>query len=116
MAKSVSTRTLPLLGTAVSCAAYRSYPAAKADPRVGVVACSESFLTSSGWVRGVGVGTAADGDIVGGFGRGRLGSGEEGSDGGWCRWWVVEVLAPGCDGGGVEDRVIPRFGGLRNQE
>ncbi|RYO74403.1 hypothetical protein DL766_008855 [Monosporascus sp. MC13-8B] len=45
---SVSTSALPRAGTVVAFAAYRSYPAAKALPRVGSRAFSDSFLTSRG--------------------------------------------------------------------
>ena len=48
MLMSVSTNPLPLLGITHPLALYRSYPAAKALPLVGVVACAESFFTSSG--------------------------------------------------------------------
>lgn len=44
MLMSVSTNALPRAGMTVSFAAYRSYPAAKADPRVGSRALSDSFL------------------------------------------------------------------------
>jgi hypothetical protein len=45
---SVSTKTFPRAGTTVSFAAYISYPAANALPRVGSVALSESFLIRRG--------------------------------------------------------------------
>ena len=45
---SVDTSTFPRAGTIVSLDAYKSYPAAKAEPRVGVVAFWESFLISRG--------------------------------------------------------------------
>ena len=45
---SVETRALPRLGMVMGFEAYRSYPAAKAEPRVGVLASGESFLTSRG--------------------------------------------------------------------
>lgn len=45
---SVSTRPFPLAGKTVSFAAYKSYPAEKALPRVGSLACGESFLTCRG--------------------------------------------------------------------
>lgn len=48
MLMSVSTRALPRAGMVVSLEAYTSYPAAKALPRVGRRALSESFLTRSG--------------------------------------------------------------------
>lgn len=48
MAIPVSTIAFPLAGTTVSFALYISYPAAKAEPRVGARAESTSLLTSSG--------------------------------------------------------------------
>lgn len=48
MLMSVSTRPFPLAGKTVSFAAYKSYPAEKALPRVGNLACGESFLTCRG--------------------------------------------------------------------
>lgn len=47
-ANSVSTSPLPLFPITHALAAYRSYPAANALPRVGVFALSESFFTRSG--------------------------------------------------------------------
>jgi hypothetical protein len=48
MDMSVDTSTFPWAGTVVSLDAYKSYPAAKAEPRVGVVAFWESFLINKG--------------------------------------------------------------------
>jgi hypothetical protein len=48
MANPVDTNPFPLAGITVSFALYRSYPAAKADPRVGARADSVSFFTRSG--------------------------------------------------------------------
>jgi hypothetical protein len=48
MARSVSTIAFPLAGIVVSCALYRSYPAANADPLVGALALSDIFLTRRG--------------------------------------------------------------------
>lgn len=45
---SVSTSAWPRAGTVVACEEYRSYPAAKALPRVGRRALSDSFLTRNG--------------------------------------------------------------------
>lgn len=68
-----------------------SYPAAKADPRVGVVAFSDSFLISSGGcdevvsfgtVDGSGSGTVAEGAMVVAAVLGRFASGELGREGG----------------------------------
>jgi hypothetical protein len=59
MLMSVSTRTLPRAGIVVSLAAYRSYPAAKALPRVGSFALSESFL-----IRSAGAGSMADTSVA----------------------------------------------------
>lgn len=44
MASPVLTSPLFFAGITVSSAAYRSYPAASADPRVGNLACATSFL------------------------------------------------------------------------
>jgi hypothetical protein len=68
-----------------------SYPAAKVDPRVGVVAFSDSFLISSGGCDEVvsfetagesGPGTVAEGDMVVAVVLGRFASGELGREGG----------------------------------
>ena len=91
---SVSTNPLPLFGITHSLALYRSYPAAKALPLVGVFACADSFFTSSGGEVERGGGGAAV--FAGAFLMGeeamsvlgRLGRGEVGKDGG------------SCDGGG----------------
>lgn len=48
MDRSVETSALPRDGIVMAFDAYRSYPAAKADPRVGMVASGESFFTRSG--------------------------------------------------------------------
>ena len=48
MLMSVSTNPLPLFGITHSLALYMSYPAANALPLVGVLACADSFFTSSG--------------------------------------------------------------------
>lgn len=53
-ANPVLTSAFPLAGTTHLAAAYRSYPAAKADPRVGAFAVEESFLISSGGVAEIG--------------------------------------------------------------
>lgn len=80
----MSTRAFPLAGTTVSFAAYMSYPAAKADPRVGALAEGTSFLINSGgrgcWIE-VTAGTlsvviSADSVFV------RFASGELGREGG----------------------------------
>ena len=87
-----------------------SYPAAKAEPRVGVDACGDSFLMSNGgWEVDVSLGT--DGDVgaavvelildVGVLGFERLAKGEFGSEGG--PWLEVTF-----GGGGVDERVISR--------
>lgn len=91
---SVSTNSLPLFGITHSLALYRSYPAAKALPLVGVFARDESFLTSNGGEAERGGGGA--GVFSGAFGAeeedmsvfGRLDKGDDGKDGG------------SCDGGG----------------
>lgn len=80
-----------------SLALYKSYPAAKALPLVGVFACAESFFTSSGGEVERGGGGPA-GTFLGAFRReeedmsvlGRLGKGDVGRDG------------ASCDGGGVD--------------
>jgi hypothetical protein len=68
-----------------------SYPAAKADPRVGVAAFSDSFLISSGGCEevvsfgiagGSGSGTVAEGAMVVAAVLGRFASGELGREGG----------------------------------
>ena len=85
-----------------------SYPAAKADPRVGVVAFSDSFLMSSGGcdevvsfgtAGGSGSGTVAEGAMVVAAVLGRFASGELGREGG--TWSDCSVL-----GGGVAALVI----------
>lgn len=48
MLMSVSTSPFPLFGIVHSLALYKSYPAAKALPLVGVLARGDSFLTKSG--------------------------------------------------------------------
>lgn len=58
MLMSVSTRPFPLAGKTVSFAAYKSYPAEKALPRVGSLACGESFLTCRGTGASIVVATA----------------------------------------------------------
>lgn len=87
---SVSTKFLPRFGMTHSLALYRSYPAAKALPLVGVFACGDSFLTSSGGEAERGGGAAG---LLSGAARaeeedmslwGRLGKGDVGSDGGSC--------------------------------
>ena len=100
---SVSTNPLPLFGITQSLALYKSYPAAKALPLVGVFACAESFFTSSGGEveRGGGGGPAET--FSGGFRTeeeeedmsvlGRLDKGDVGRDG------------ASCDGGGGVDIV-----------
>ena len=93
----VLTNPLPLAGIVVASDAYRSYPAAKALPLVGVLAVDETFLTSRGGdaERGATVGPSLAlelplADMV----LGRFGRGDVDSDGGW--WLVV-----GSGGGGV---------------
>jgi hypothetical protein len=86
-----------------------SYPAAKAEPRVGVLALSESFLISrGGWDEVVGFGTAgvpltsalvAEGAMVVAVVLGRFASGELGKEGG-TRSEILSV------GGGVAALVI----------
>jgi hypothetical protein len=85
-----------------------SYPAAKADSRVGVVAFSDSFLISSGGCDEVvsfgtagesGPGTIAEGDMVVAVVLGRFASGELGREGG--TWSDCSVF-----GGGVATLVI----------
>lgn len=56
---SVSTRPFPLAGRTVSFAAYKSYPAEKALPRVGSLACGESFLTCRGTGASIAVAVAS---------------------------------------------------------
>lgn len=100
----VSINALPLAGTTVSFAAYISYPAAKAEPRVGALAVSTSFLINSGG-RGAWIEVTAGAleavmsallvVLV------RLGSGEAGSEGG-----SRAVLAAGMAEGGVVSLVI----------
>jgi len=67
-----------------------SYPAAKADPRVGVMAFSDSFLISSGGcdevvsfgtAGGLGSGTVAEGAMIVAAILGRFASGELGREG-----------------------------------
>lgn len=98
IASPVDTRPLSLAGITISFAAYRSYPAAKADPRVGARASGISFLTSN-WVDGKVV--AADGvSVVSGIAMaatlGRLASGEFGNEG--AAWGFSSALEVG---GGV---------------
>lgn len=94
---SVSTNPLPLFGITHSLALYKSYPAAKALPLVGVFAYTESFFTSSGGDAesgGGGGGGGGAGLLSGAFGAakeeegmsvmGRLGKGDVGKDGGSC--------------------------------
>ena len=85
-----------------------SYPAAKVDPRVGVVAFSDSFLTSSGGcdevvsfgtAGGSSSGSVAEGAMVVAVVLGRFASGELGREGG--TWSDCSVL-----GGGVAALVI----------
>lgn len=97
----VSTIALPLAGTTVSLALYRSYPAAKAEPRVGILADFLSFLTrrgGSGCEREV---TAVPSEALlamveaiegasSRLGFVLLGSGEAGKDGGS---WLMELFA-----------------------
>ena len=68
-----------------------SYPAAKADPRVGVVAFADSFLTSSGGcdevvsfetAGGSGSGAVVEGAMAVAVVLGRFASGELGREGG----------------------------------
>lgn len=102
MAMPVSTIALPLAGITVSFALYRSYPAAKAEPRVGARADSTSFLTSRGgrccWIEvtagaleAVMVSESVSVLV-------RLASGEAGREGGW---WVVFVVEDSAGGGVV---------------
>jgi hypothetical protein len=127
-ANSVSTSPLPLFPITHALAAYRSYPAANALPRVGVFALSESFFTRSGGddERGGGGGAAfwlgEEGRglvvVLDGGGSGsvvvfvrvggdmvlvlvRLGSGELGREGGECGGGVVDMFLRG--GGPVGD-------------
>lgn len=105
MAMPVSTIALPLAGITVSFALYRSYPAAKAEPRVGARADSTSFLTSKGgrccWMEVTAgaleavIVSAIDSVLV------RLARGEAGREGGW---WVVFVEVSA--GGGVVSLVM----------
>lgn len=87
IARPVSTIALPLAGITVSFALYRSYPAAKSEPRVGARAESTSFLTNNGgrccWIEV----TAAEAVILSVLVR--LASGEVGREGG--SWWVALV-------------------------
>ena len=85
-----------------------SYPAANADPRVGVVAFPDSFLMSSGGcdevvsfgtADGSGSGTVAEGAIVVAVVLGRFARGELGREGG--TWSDCSIL-----GGGVAALVI----------
>lgn len=110
----VSISALPFAGTTVSLAAYISYPAAKAEPRVGALAVSTSFLINSGgrgaWIEvTAGALEAVMSALLVVFVR--LGSGEAGREGG-----SRAVLAAGMAEGGVvslviagEDEVIGRW-------
>jgi len=127
-ANSVSTSPLPLFPITHALAAYRSYPAANALPRVGVFALSESFFTRSGGddERGRGGGAAfwlgEEGRglvvVLDGGGSGfvvvfvrvggdmvlilvRLGSGELGREGGECGGGVVDMFLRGGPVGDV---------------
>ena len=98
---SVSTNSLPLFGITQSLALYKSYPAAKALPLVGVFAWAESFFTSSGGEVERGGGgpgafrTEEEGEDMSVLGR--LGKGDVGRDG------------ASCDGGGGVDMVHARM-------
>jgi hypothetical protein len=99
IAMPVSTIALPLAGITVSFALYISYPAAKAEPRVGALAEATSFLTRSGgigcWIEvTAGVVAVMASVLV------RLASGEAGREGGSR---VVGTVA-----GGVVSLVIAR--------
>lgn len=88
IARPVATIALPFAGITVSFALYRSYPAAKAEPRVGARAESTNFLTSNGGSCGWIEVTAAEAVILSVLVR--LASGEVGREGG--SWWVVLVV------------------------
>ena len=77
-----------------------SYPAAKADPRVGVVAFPDSFLISSGGCDEVVSFGTAGGSMAVAPVLGRFASGELGREGG--TWSDCSVLG----GGGVAALVI----------
>lgn len=95
----VSTSALPFAGTTVSFALYTSYPAAKAEPRVGALADGTSSLTRS-WGGGVVVSGLAISEVSVVF-LGRFARGEFGRDGGGCSVVAVEVVVSVCGGGVV---------------
>lgn len=79
----VSTNAFPLAGITVSLALYMSYPAAKAEPRVGARPVGVSFFTWRGG-RGVLVEPIVDGSVDCSvvLGLVRLARGEAGREGG----------------------------------
>jgi hypothetical protein len=95
---------LPLAGTTVSLAAYISYPAAKAEPRVGALAEGTSFLINSGgrgcWIE-VTAGALEAVMSALSFVFVRLASGEAGREGG-----SRAALVAGMAVGGVVSLVI----------